>query len=124
MNENCIFCSLPREKIALENNLCLSFYDKYPVNLGHMLIIPKRHFASILEASPEEVMAIHELLIETQAYLNKEFHPDGFNLGINQGEVAGQTIFHLHLHIIPRYLGDVKNPRGGVRNFKENMVKY
>ncbi len=124
MEKDCIFCSFPPDKIIVKNELALAFFDKYPVNRGHTLLVPKRHFAYISDATSREILALHELALEVQRYLTKEFRPDGFNFGINQGEVAGQTIFHLHIHIIPRYLGDVKNPRGGIRNFKDNLIRY
>ena len=124
MEKDCIFCSISEEKIILENELAFAIYDKYPVNLGHLLIIPKRHFPDVFSATIEEVQAIHNLIKKSRDYLNKKYNPDGFNIGVNLGKVAGQTIFHLHIHVIPRYLGDVENPRGGIRNFKENIVKY
>jgi len=124
MEKDCIFCSISEEKIILENKLAFAIYDKYPVNLGHLLIIPKRHFPDVFSATIEEVQAIHNLIKKSRDYLNKKYNPDGFNIGVNLGKVAGQTIFHLHIHVIPRYLGDVENPRGGIRNFKENIVKY
>ncbi len=124
MEKKCIFCNYPPRKIVLENDFAFAIYDKYPVNQGHMLLIPKRHFPDIFSATEEEVLALHNLTVESRKYLLEQYQPDGFNIGINLGEVAGQTIFHLHIHIIPRYLGDVKNPRGGIRNFKENIVDY
>jgi len=122
--KDCIFCKYPDRKKILENDLAFAIYDKYPVNQGHMLLIPKRHFPEIFMATQEEALALHNLTIEARNYLMDKYNPDGFNIGANLGEVAGQTIFHLHIHIIPRYLGDVKDPRGGIRNFKENIVDY
>ncbi len=124
MKKDCVFCNYPRRKIIMENEMAFAIYDKYPVNQGHMLLIPKRHFPDIFSATPEEVLDLHQLTEKARDYLLEKYNPDGFNFGINIGEVAGQTIFHLHIHIIPRYLGDVKNPRGGIRNFKENIVDY
>lgn len=124
MKKGCIFCTLALDKIVLENEFSLATFDKYPVNLGHMLIVPKRHIATIFAATEEESLALYNMVKEVHDYLNKEYRPDGFNFGINQGVVAGQTIDHLHIHIIPRYLGDVKDPRGGIRNFKESLVRY
>ncbi len=124
MPEDCVFCNYPPRKIVLENELAFAIYDRYPVNQGHMLLIPKRHFPEIFSATEEEVLALNRLTGVVRDYLQHKYKPDGFNIGINLGKVAGQTIFHLHIHIIPRYLGDVKNPRGGIRNFKENIVRY
>ncbi len=124
MAKDCVFCNYPSRKIILENKLAFAIYDRYPVNQGHMLLIPQRHFPDVFSATDEEVLALNSLTREVRDYLQGKYNPDGFNIGINLGKVAGQTIFHLHIHIIPRYLGDVKNPRGGIRNFKENIVRY
>lgn len=124
MEKDCKFCQLPPQKQIFSNQLALAVFDKYPVNHGHMLIIPCRHFPTIFEATPEEVLALHDLTVKAKDFLLEEYKPDGFNIGMNLGSVAGQTIFHLHIHIIPRYLGDVKNPRGGVRNLKPSLITY
>ncbi len=120
----CIFCNRDELKIELENNLAFAIFDKYPVNKGHMLIIPKRHFASFFEIREEELAQIHRLIIAAKKKLDGEYNPDGYNLGINIGEDAGQTIMHLHIHLIPRYQGDIENPRGGIRNLMPNLVPY
>lgn len=109
----CPFCHI--NNIILENELALGFFDKYPVNEGHLLIIPKRHVKEYFDLSREERSAIDELMFEGKALLDKKLKPDGYNIGINCGEIAGQTIFHVHVHLIPRYKGDMDNPRGGVR---------
>nr|WP_315990303.1 HIT family protein [Desulforamulus aquiferis] len=98
-----------------ENDLAFAIYDKYPVNQGHILIIPKRHFGNYFDSTKEEREAILNLLEECKVFLDKEYSPDGYNIGINIGEAAGQTVWHLHVHLIPRYRGDIENPRGGVR---------
>jgi diadenosine tetraphosphate (Ap4A) HIT family hydrolase len=122
---SCIFCKyLNSKKYIMENELAFAMYDNYPVNKGHVLVMPKRHFASYFDAMPTEIEAFNDLIKRVKALLDKELKPDGYNIGINIGEAAGQTIFHLHIHIIPRYKGDVENPRGGVRNFKEALVYY
>jgi len=120
----CIFCERKGIKIELENDLALAFFDSYPVNEGHMLIIPKRHFADFFEATDEEILAINDLLHKAKKLLEEKYKPDGFNIGVNIGYDAGQTIFHLHVHLIPRYKGDVEDPRGGVRHLKEELVPY
>lgn len=100
---------------VLENDLSIAFYDIYPVNKGHLLVIPKRHVEQYFDLTIEERRAIDSLLFEGKALLDKEHNPEGYNIGINNGEVAGQTIFHVHVHLIPRYKGDMEEPRGGVR---------
>lgn len=122
---DCIFCEkLNKNEYILENELAVAIFDAFPVNKGHMLIIPKRHFASFFEATSQEVLSCMELVNKAKQYLDNEYNPDGYNIGINVGEAAGQTIFHLHIHIIPRYMGDVENPRGGIRKLKTPLVEY
>jgi diadenosine tetraphosphate (Ap4A) HIT family hydrolase len=111
----CPFCNVDNSRIILANAYAISIYDGYPVSPGHSLIIPKRHIASIFEATKEEQAGLLHMLAELQEILVKEHNPDGFNIGINVGEAAGQTIMHLHIHLIPRYAGDQPDPRGGVR---------
>jgi len=107
-----VFCNI--SNIVIENDLSLAFYDKYLVMKGHILIVPKRHISNYFELRTEEINSINELF-ECKAILGHEFHPDGYNIGVNCGETAGQTVFHCHIHLIPRYKGDIDNPRGGVR---------
>ncbi|MGG3802678.1 HIT family protein [Metabacillus fastidiosus] len=109
----CIFCNI--KEVILENNLAFAFYDKFPVNKGHLLIIPKRHVEEYFELTNEERTAIDVLLMEGKTLLDKTYEPDGYNIGINCGKAAGQTVFHVHVHLIPRYNGDMEDPRGGVR---------
>ncbi|NLD50961.1 MAG: HIT family protein [Clostridiaceae bacterium] len=111
--EKCIFCE--REDIVLENRLAWAKYDIYPVSTGHILIISKRHIPDFFSTTPEERQAMSQLLDEAKELLDQEYHPDGYNIGINCGEYAGQTVMHLHIHLIPRYRGDMENPKGGVR---------
>jgi len=112
---NCPFCNPSKEDILFYNNLCYVIFDKYPVNKGHLLIIPFRHFDNYFEATKEEKIAIVELIDKSKEFLDKKFKPDGYNIGVNVGKAAGQTIMHVHIHLIPRYKGDIENPRGGVR---------
>lgn len=112
-NEKCVFCA--REDLFMENQLAWMKYDKYPVSPGHSLIITKRHIESFFDTTPEERQAINELLEETKKLLDQQYNPDGYNIGVNCGEAAGQSIMHLHVHLIPRYRGDIDNPKGGVR---------
>jgi diadenosine tetraphosphate (Ap4A) HIT family hydrolase len=99
--------------------------DEYPVNQGHMLIIPKRHIEDINQIDHKEwVDLFFAIQLTKLKQLQKYPNCDGFNIGINEGKAAGQTINHLHIHIIPRYVGDVENPKGGIRNFKKPLVEY
>lgn len=109
----CVFCDY--EDKLLENDLACAVYDRHPVSPGHVLIIPKRHVASFFETSREERKALLELLEKAREHIIADFSPHGFNIGINEGRAAGQTIAHLHIHLIPRYEGDVAEPRGGIR---------
>lgn len=111
----CPFCTLPPERIRGQNDHAVWIRDGYPVSPGHSLVIPRRHVGSFFEVSPEERTAMLALLDEAKAAAVTEYKPDGFNIGINDGPAAGQTVPHLHLHLIPRHKGDVADPRGGVR---------
>jgi diadenosine tetraphosphate (Ap4A) HIT family hydrolase len=126
-NNDCIFCRLliEQKNIVLINNYCFVIYDGFPVSKGHSLIIPKRHFGSFFELTEEELSSIHDLLKIMQKTLSSEDKSiDGFNIGINSGKSAGQTIMHLHVHLIPRRTGDIENPKGGVRGVIPNKMKY
>ncbi|MFW9994825.1 MAG: HIT family protein [Candidatus Odinarchaeota archaeon] len=112
-SEVCPFCQ-PQQRIVCENELAFAVFDAYPVNPGHLLVIPKRHVSNYFESSWEEKMAILRLLEQCKEILENR-KPDGYNIGINCGEVAGQTVMHLHVHLIPRYFGDIDDPRGGIR---------
>lgn len=116
----CVFCNHQSLEIFAENKLSIAFWDACPVSKGHCLVIPKRHVETYLEASPEEHASISILAGDVCRELQKKYKPDGFNIGANVGEAAGQTVFHFHLHIIPRYRGDVPDPRGGVRKVIPN----
>ncbi len=109
----CPFCSAT--EILRRNELAYARFDKYPANPGHVLVIPFRHVADFFDTTPAERAAMFSLLDEMRTQLDAEFHPAGYNIGVNVGEAAGQTIMHVHLHLIPRYPGDVEQPRGGVR---------
>lgn len=111
---SCPFCGTEGE--VLGNEFAYAKFDAYPVSPGHLLVIPRRHVAEWFETTAEEQQAIMELVSAGKKLLDAEYSPDGYNIGINCGEAAGQTIFHVHVHLIPRYAGDVDNPRGGVRS--------
>ena len=105
---------LDKSKIA-ENDLSFSIYDDFPVSKGHSLIIPKRIVPDIFDLNKYEYQSCFELVKTVKKILKKRFNPGGFNIGVNCGKTAGQSIFHAHIHVIPRYKGDVINPAGGVR---------
>ena len=125
MNENkpCPFCNVEREKI-LETELSFAIYDGFPVNEGHALIIPKRHTANYFDLSLEEQKDCIELLNRVKGIVQEKYNPAGFNVGININEAAGQTVPHVHIHLIPRYEGDVEEPRGGVRGVIPERKSY
>ena len=120
----CPFCNPTEEDIILKNDLCYARFDKYPVNDGHILIIPFRHFDNYFDATKEEKLALIELIDKAKQYLDKNFNPNGYNIGVNVGKTAGQTIMHVHIHLIPRYKGDMDNPKGGVRGVIPQKQKY
>ena len=124
MNKNCIFCNIEQERVLAENELCFAIRDGFPVSDGHTLIIPKRHVANYFDLTDEEVMAMQVMMKKFKSQLDTELAPDGYNIGINVNEAAGQTVFHVHMHLIPRYKGDVENPRGGVRGVIPDKQKY
>ena len=111
----CPFCTLPRERLVFESELAFVIRDGFPVSPGHTLVIPRRHVGSFFEITPDEQAAMLKLLKLARIELGHQFGPAGYNVGINDGHAAGQTIAHLHIHLIPRYDGDRDDPRGGVR---------
>jgi len=121
---SCPFCAIPRDQVLIEHPLALAKRDGYPVSKGHTLIIPRRHVASVFETTAEERRAMLKLLDEMKAMLEREHKPDGYNIGINNGEAAGQTVMHVHMHLIPRYAGDTADARGGVRWIFPDKAAY
>ncbi len=115
MSPPCPFCSLPAERFVLESAYAVVIRDAFPVSPGHTLIIPKRHVASFFEVTEAERADLMSLLAAARDDLDREFRPAGYNVGINDGAAAGQTVPHLHVHLIPRFAGDREDPRGGVR---------
>ncbi len=114
---SCIFCELGKDRIVISNELALGFRDNFPVTPLHTLIIPKRHIKDYFELTQDEFIACNEIIKQLKEDLTKKDSTiEGFNIGMNSGEVAGQTIFHCHIHLIPRRKGDVENPRGGIRH--------
>ena len=123
-NLTCRFCGPNPDRIFLANDLCHARWDRHPVNQGHVLIVPTRHFPDYFDATTEERNALWDMLEEAKELVRKKYDPDGFNIGINVGQAAGQSVFHLHIHLIPRYQGDVHDPKGGVRAVVPNKKKY
>ena len=111
----CPFCTVPHDRILFESDTALAIRDAFPVSPGHTLIIPKRHVASLFECTEGEQAALLKLLNLVRMDVDREFQPSGYNVGVNDGVTAGQTVMHLHVHLIPRYEGDAPDPRGGVR---------
>lgn len=120
----CPFCSLPEARIVASNEWAMAIRDGYPISPGHTLIIPRRHVASIADATQDEVRALWSLLAEARRSLDASLRPAGYNIGINDGVAAGQTVMHLHVHLIPRYAGDRADPRGGVRWIVPEKADY
>jgi diadenosine tetraphosphate (Ap4A) HIT family hydrolase len=115
---------MDRERIVASNSMAFAIRDGYPVSPGHTLAIPRRHVTSFFDLSPQEHGAIFELVSEQKRVLDSEFAPHAFNIGINDGSIAGQTVPHVHVHLIPRYRGDAADPRGGVRWVLPAKARY
>lgn len=120
----CPFCTLPADRIVLSDAHALVIRDGFPVSPGHTLVIPRRHVGSFFETTADERASLLRLLDEAQRALAAEFKPDAWNIGINDGPAAGQTVPHLHIHLVPRYAGDREDPRGGVRWVIPEKAKY
>lgn len=124
-NADCPFCNPTADReLIVESATVYAIYDKFPVNSGHALIIPKKHCADYFDLTFKEQSDCIFMLNKVKEVLLKRFNPDGFNIGININETAGQTVPHVHIHLIPRYKGDVENPKGGVRGVIPNKQKY
>ena len=124
MTKPCPFCTLAEYRILSQDEHGLVVRDGFPVSPGHTLIIPKRHIVSFFETTTAERSSLLRLLDDAKAVIDSEFHPAGYNIGINDGASAGQTVPHLHIHLIPRYEGDLLDPRGGVRWVLPEKAKY
>ena len=125
LSSGCPFCKLnTKVELVCETATAVAFFDGYPVSKGHTLIIPKRHVANYFDLSDEEQQDLWHMVNHCKTILEKRFHPDGFNVGINVNQAAGQSVFHVHIHLIPRYKGDVENPKGGVRGVIPIKQKY
>ncbi|TVQ87865.1 MAG: HIT family protein [Chromatiaceae bacterium] len=121
----CRFCvSKPGRRLMLESEHGFAAYDLHPVSPGHYLVIPYRHFASYFDIQDAELVDLWGLVARGKDLIEEQYHPDGYNIGINVGHWAGQSIHHLHIHVIPRYRGDVENPKGGVRGVIPHKKLY
>lgn len=126
-NNYCLFCDKDNKKehkIILENDFAYARWDNFPVSKGHLEIVPKPHINSLFDLNSEELIQLYSLLNNVKKIIQKDYNPDGYNIGINEGEAAGRTVHHLHIHLIPRYSGDIENPHGGVRNIIPGKGKY
>jgi diadenosine tetraphosphate (Ap4A) HIT family hydrolase len=120
----CVFCVLPPERIMFSNEHAVAINDAFPVSPGHCLVIPRRHVADWWELGDDERASVLQLVDQLHAQLLDTHRPQGFNVGFNDGAAAGQTVFHFHMHVIPRYEGDVADPRGGVRHVIPAKANY
>ncbi len=120
----CPFCELERERVIFENKLSFALLDIYPVTKGHTLIIPKRHILKLEDLKEEEILDIFESYKKVKDGLEKVLNPEGFNFGLNLGEAAGQSIEHIHFHLIPRYSNDTKFPDGGIRKVTMDFLDF
>jgi diadenosine tetraphosphate (Ap4A) HIT family hydrolase len=125
---DCIFCQIAQRlktaEIISEHQHCFVIKDQFPVTKGHLLIIPYQHIEMWFTANPEIQQDMLLALNQSKDFLDTTFHPAGYNIGLNCGKAAGQTVMHLHMHLIPRYDGDVIDPRGGVRGVVPDKQKY
>jgi diadenosine tetraphosphate (Ap4A) HIT family hydrolase len=126
--KGCPFCNIENlinsDRIVYQDSTWIAIYDNYPVSKGHVLLIPKRHCASYFDLNFIELESVSVTIGIIKKLLDKKFNPDGYNIGMNCGEAAGQTVMHCHIHIIPRYNGDCENPRGGVRGVIPSRMNY
>lgn len=120
----CPFCTLPSDRVRWSDDLCLVIRDAFPVSPGHSLVISRRHIGSFFELTAEERVSVLAALDVAKQELDAEFAPAAYNIGINDGPAAGQTVPHLHVHLIPRYEGDMEDPRGGVRWVIPDKARY
>ncbi len=124
-NNPCLFCTIRKKELIFENELAYVSYDTYPVSTHHCLIIPKRHIKDYFELSDREIVACDQLIKKVKKQIQiKDPTVKGYNIGINSGIVAGQSIMHCHIHLIPRREGDVDNPQGGVRSVIPSKQHY
>ena len=122
---SCVFCErVASNTVVADNNLAAAFPDAFPISPGHTLIAPRRHEADFFNLSEIEQAAVWSLIDPVRHHIESTHHPDAYNIGINAGEAAGQTVPHAHLHVIPWYKGDVQDPRGGIRWIVPTRARY
>jgi len=125
VTNDCLFCKETTvAKRVLEGKRFYVVFDEYPVNPGHLLLIPKRHVPDLFDLDDAEFSELRSMLNKSREMLDAKLRPDGYNVGANCGSAAGQTIHHAHIHMIPRFANDVRNPRGGIRNIKRPLRRY
>lgn len=124
MKAKCPFCRVDLKHVLLSNEVAYSIRDKFPVSPGHTLVIPRSHVASVYDLSSREQCALWELTRAVREALRSTLGIDGFNIGLNDGLAAGQTIEHAHIHVIPRRSGDCSDPRGGIRFIFPGKARY
>lgn len=122
--EACPFCRPDEQRVFFRSDLVLGLWDGFPVSPGHALLMTRRHVADWFDATADEQQALTLAIAEVKREIDKAHRPDGYNVGFNAGEAAGQTVFHLHVHVIPRYTGDTPEPRGGVRGVIPGKAGY
>lgn len=123
--EGCVFCGgIEKDRVLFETRKWIAMYDKYPVSKGHVLLIPKKHYETFFDLPEQLTNSIQYWIKHIKNILDDKYHPSGYNIGVNCGKSAGQTVMHCHIHIIPRYDGDVEDPRGGVRCVIPSKQKY
>ena len=124
-NNPCIFCNTSKKEFVFENDLAFASFDSYPVSKFHSLIIPKKHTKNYFDLSNDEILACNDLILKIKNKIQiDDSSVHGFNIGVNSGKVAGQSILHCHIHLIPRRKGDVENPQGGVRAVISSKQHY
>ena len=124
INTSCPFCNPPEKEILLQNEYCYARRDACPVSPGHILVVPFRHVPSAFDLSGEERTAIGDLVDRCKELVEEQLSPDGYNIGVNIGEAAGQSVMHVHIHFIPRFYGDTPSPGGGVRHVIPGKGEY
>lgn len=122
--DKCVFCNIDKSRILFETTEWVAMFDAYPVTPGHVLLIPKEHYETFFDLPDRLKESLNLRLNDVKKLLDDKFHPTGYNIGVNCGQSAGQTVMHCHIHIIPRYNGDCENPRGGIRGVIPEKQKY
>ena len=124
MTDTCPFCQPDSEQIWFEDQMGFVLRDAYPISQGHALVVPRQHVARLYDLPADTQAALWQLASEARRRIDEELRSDGFNVGVNDGEAAGQTVMHAHIHVIPRWNGDVADPRGGIRRVIPEKARY